>query len=94
MLLRPTVLATPAIAAAVAAKERNKLSGIRQGELQLRQEEEDRYKKIDAQLLRDAEKRAKDAKKEAEAEAKEKAKLKASGITNAPTLETIPPLED
>ena len=94
MLLRPTVLATPAIAAAVAAKERNKLSGIRQGELQLRQEEEDRYKKIDAQLLKDAEKRAKDAKREAEKETKEKAKLKSAGITNAPTLETIPPLED
>ena len=94
MLLRPTVLATPAIAAAVAAKERNKLSGIRQGELQLRQEEEDRYKKIDAQLLKDAEKRAKDAKREAEKETKEKAKLKSAGVTNAPTLETIPPLED
>jgi general secretion pathway protein D len=94
MLLRPTVLATPEIAADVARKERDKLSGVKQGELQLRQEEEDRYKKIDAQLLKDAEKRAKDAKKEAEKAAKDKAKLRSLGVTNAPTLQTIPPVED
>jgi general secretion pathway protein D len=94
MLLRPTVLATPEIAAAVATRERNKLSGVKQGELQLRNEEEDRNKKIEAQLVKQAEERAKRAKKEAEKEAKEKAKLRSSGVTNAPTLQNIPPLEE
>jgi type II secretory pathway component GspD/PulD (secretin) len=93
MLLRPTVLPTPEIAAVVATRERNRLSGVKQGELQLRNEEEDRDKKIEAELLKEAEARAKKAKKEAEKEAKEKAKLKSIGITNAPTLENIPPLE-
>ena len=94
MLLRPTVLATPELAAEVATREKNKLSGIKQGEWQLRSEEEDRYKAIEAQMLKDAADRARAAKKEAEKETKEKAKLKASGITNAPTLQSIPPLEE
>jgi general secretion pathway protein D len=94
MLLRPTVLATPEIAAAVARTERDKLSGVKQGELQLRLEEEDRNKAIEAQLLKEAEARAKKAKKEAEKADKEKAKLKSAGITNAPTIQSIPPLED
>jgi hypothetical protein len=88
------VLATPELAAEVATRERNKLSGIKQGEWQLRSEEEDRYKAIEAEMLKDAADRARNAKKEAEKEAKEKAKLKSSGITNAPTLQSIPPLEE
>jgi general secretion pathway protein D len=91
MLLRPTVLPTPEIAADVATRERDKLAGVKQGEWELRNEEADRYKKIEAELLKDAEKRAKKAKKEAD----EKAKHKPSGIeTNAPTIKNIPALED
>jgi general secretion pathway protein D len=91
MLLRPSVLPTPEIAAEVARRERDKLAGVKQGEWELRNEETDRNKKIEEQLLKDAEKRAKKAKKEAD----EKAKLKPSvSETNAPTIKSIPALED
>jgi general secretion pathway protein D len=92
MLLRPTVLATPEIAAAVAKIERNKLSGVKQGELQLRNEEEDRNTKIEAELAKEAEARAKKAKKQAEKDAKQH--KSSDTITNAPTIQSIPPLDE
>ncbi len=65
MLMRPTVLTNPAIAAVVARQERNKLSGVKQAELDIRHEEEARNAQIDAELARDAARRAAKAKKEA-----------------------------
>jgi general secretion pathway protein D len=92
MLMRPTVLPTPELAAIVATKERNLLSGVKQAELEIRHEEEDRNAAIEAELVKDAAKRAEKAKKEA----KEKAKNPPpAGVTNAPTtIDAIPALED
>jgi general secretion pathway protein D len=59
MLMRPTVLPTPAIAAVVATTERNKLSGVKAAELEIREEESDRYKALEAQMAKDAARRAK-----------------------------------
>jgi general secretion pathway protein D len=87
MLMRPTVLPTPAAAALVATTERNKLSGVKQAELEIRQEEETRNANIEAQLARDAAKRAKDA-------AKKKKKLDMNSNTNGPSINSIPPVED
>jgi general secretion pathway protein D len=86
MLMRPTVLPTPAAAALVATTERNKLSGVKQAELEIRQEEEARNAAIEAQLARDAAKRAKEAAK--------KRKTDNSFNTNAPSINSIPPVED
>jgi hypothetical protein len=65
MLMRPTVLPTPGIGRRCGDEERNKLSGVKQAELEIRQEEEDRNAAIEAELLKDAAKRAEKAKKEA-----------------------------
>jgi type II secretory pathway component GspD/PulD (secretin) len=65
MLMRPTVLPTPEKAAIVATEERNKLSGVKQAELEIRQEEEDRNAAIEAEMAKEAEKRAEKARKEA-----------------------------
>ncbi len=86
MLMRPTVLPTPAAAALVATTERNKLSGVKQAELEIREEEESRNAAIEAQLARDAAKRAKEA-----------AKQRKPGYdfdTNAPSINSIPAIED
>ncbi len=55
VLIRPTVLPTPEIAAKFATEERNRLSGVKQGERDLRIEEEERYRKIEEQLKNDDE---------------------------------------
>ena len=83
MLMRPTVLTNPAIAAVVARQERNKLSGVKQAELDIRHEEEERNAQIEAELAKDAARRAEKAKKEA---------AKHRGSTNAPV--TVPALEE
>jgi general secretion pathway protein D len=85
MLMRPTVLTNPAIAAVVARKERNKLSGVKQAELDIRHEEEARNAQIEAELARDAARRAEKAKKDA---AKHRGRS-----TNAPAV-TIPPSDE
>jgi general secretion pathway protein D len=85
MLMRPTVLPTPAAAALVATQERNKLSGVKQAELEIRQEEESRNAKIEAELKKEAEKRAKDAAKHRKAEGFD---------TNGPAINSIPPVEE
>lgn len=55
VLIRPTVLPTPEIASKFAAEERDRLSGVKQGERDLRIEEEERYRKIEEQLQKDEE---------------------------------------
>jgi general secretion pathway protein D len=86
MLMRPTVLKSPAEAALVATAERNKLSGVKQAELEIRHEEEARNASIEAQLARDAARRAKEAAK--------KKKTDNSFNTNGPSINSIPPVED
>jgi general secretion pathway protein D len=67
VLIRPTVLPTPEIASKFASEERNRLSGVKQGERDLRIEEEERYRKIEEELRKDDEIRkareARDAKR-------------------------------
>jgi general secretion pathway protein D len=67
VLIRPTVLPTPEVASKFAAEERNRLSGVKQGERDLRVEEEERYRRIEEELRKDDEIRkareARDAKK-------------------------------
>jgi general secretion pathway protein D len=55
VLIRPTVLPTPEIASKFATEERNRLSGVKQGERDLRIEEEERYRKIEEELKNDDE---------------------------------------
>ncbi len=50
VMLRPTVLPTPEAAALVAATERDKLSGVKQGEFEIREMERKRQEKIDAEM--------------------------------------------
>ncbi len=50
VLLRPTVLPTPEGAALVAATERDKLSGVKQGEFEIREEERKRNEALDAEM--------------------------------------------
>jgi general secretion pathway protein D len=85
MLMRPTVLPTPEVAAVVATEERNKLSGVKQAELEIRQDEAERNLKIEQELAKDAAK----AKKAAE-----KNNSSQENTNNLPSISTIPPLED
>lgn len=86
MLMRPTVLPTPAAAALVATRERNKLSGVKQAEYEIRQEEEKRNAAIEAELANEAAKRAKEAAKH---------KSHDENIdTNGPSINSIPPVEE
>jgi general secretion pathway protein D len=95
MLMRPTVLPTPELAAVVASEERNKLSGVKQAELEIRNEEARRNMKIEQDLARDA---ARDAAKEAEQARKEARKHKKGEAQDASTnripISSIPPIED
>ena len=59
VLLRPTVLPTPQDAALMATFERNKLSGVKQAELELREDERARWAAIEAQLKKDADQKKK-----------------------------------
>lgn len=90
MLMRPTVLRSPEIAAVVATEERNKLSGVKQAELEIRRDETRRNLKIEEDL-------AKEAAQEAEA-AKKAAKKRKSGTvdtsTNTIPISSIPAIED
>jgi general secretion pathway protein D len=90
MLMRPTVLANPEMAAIVATKERNKLAGVKQAELEIEHEQDARNAALEEEMLKDAETRAEKAKKAA----KERAKHHANDIiTNTPSIDAIPPLE-
>jgi general secretion pathway protein D len=90
MLMRPTVLPTPETAAIVATEERNKLSGVKQAERDIRKDEAKRNQQIELELARDAA-------KEAEAEKKAAKKHKPGTVdpsTNTIPITTIPALED
>ena len=50
VLLRPTVLPTPEAAALVAGTERDKLSGVKQGEFEIREMERKRQEQLDAEM--------------------------------------------
>ena len=54
VLIRPTVLETPELAALTASEERDKLLGVKQAELDLRKEEQENYKKIEKELEKQA----------------------------------------
>ena len=58
--------------------------------MEIEHEQDARNKQLEAEMLKDVERRAEKARKEA----KEKAKHASSNtITNGPTIESIPPLE-
>ncbi len=95
MLMRPTVLTNAEMAAIVATEERDKLAGVRAAELDIEHEQDDRNAALEKEMLRDAEKRAEKKKQEAKKEAEENAKHKHQNTdTNAPTIQSIPPLEN
>lgn len=50
ILIRPTVLETPEAAAITATQEKNKLSGIREGEMEVMMDEQDRYRKSEKKI--------------------------------------------
>jgi general secretion pathway protein D len=85
MLMRPTVLRTPDIAAIVATEERKKLSGVVAAELEIRLEEEARNKKIDAEMAKEAARRIEKAKKEAKKHHDHDI-FSTDGATNAPSI--------
>jgi len=90
MLMRPTVLPTPEVAAVVAREERNKLSGVKQAELEIRKDEAQRNYKLERQMAQQAE-------KEAEMAKKEQAKHKPGTVdtsTNTVPISSIPAVED
>jgi general secretion pathway protein D len=91
MLMRPTVLPTPEIAAVVATEERNKLSGVKQAELEIRNDETRRNLKLEEEMQAETAKETERAAKEAKKEAK---KHKSSVTqTNIP-ISSIPGVED
>jgi general secretion pathway protein D len=87
MLMRPTVLPTPELAAVVATTERNRLSGVKAAEWEIREDEKKRNAKIEHEM-------AVQEKKDAEQEAKEARKNQKTGETNTVPLSSIPALED
>jgi general secretion pathway protein D len=50
ILMRPTVLPTPESAALVAASEKDKMSGVKQAEFEIRESERKRQEAIDAEM--------------------------------------------
>ncbi len=71
VLIRPTVLETPEIAALTAQEERDKMTGVKAAELDLRQEEKERYDKIQKQLDKEAERDQRKLEREEDKKAKE-----------------------
>ena len=63
VLIRPTVLRTPELAADYAREERNKMSGVKQAELDFRADEAERNAAIEAELRKEQAARDKAAKK-------------------------------
>jgi general secretion pathway protein D len=90
MLLRPTVLPTPEIAAVVATEERNKLSGVKQAELEIRTDEARRNLKIEQDMAKEAAKEAEQAKKEA----RKHRSGEVDTSTNTIPISSIPAIED
>jgi len=94
MLMRPTVLPTPEIAAVVATEERNKLSGIKQAELEIRADETKRNLRIEHEMAVQAAKEAEKAKKAAQKAAKYQKAGAIDTSTNTIPISTIPAIED
>jgi general secretion pathway protein D len=94
MLMRPTVLPTPEVAAMVATDERNKLPGVKQAELLIRKDETARNYKIERELADEREKEAAFARKVAEKALKDKKHGKVDTSTNTIPISTIPAIED
>ncbi len=65
VLIRPTVLPTPSAAAVFATEERDKMSGVKKAELEIREDERKSNEKVEAEMRKDAAKRAKKAKNDA-----------------------------
>ena len=65
VLMRPTVLKTPEIAARAATEQRNRMAGVKQAELDIRADEDARNAAANKALLRDEAKKAKNAGKPA-----------------------------
>jgi general secretion pathway protein D len=61
VLMRPTVLKTPEIAAQVATEQRNQMAAVKQAELDIRKDEDNRNDKANKELLRDEARKAKQA---------------------------------
>jgi general secretion pathway protein D len=86
MLMRPTVLPTPEVAAVVAPEERNKLSGVKEAEYEIRHEEAERNKKLERKLATEQEAEARQAAKEA--------RKHPHDSTNSIPIDSIPAIED
>ena len=91
MLMRPTVLPTPEIAAVVATEERNKLSGVKQAELEIRNEEARRNLKIEEDMARQA---AREVRKRRRRPPKSGRPGQVDASTNTIPISSIPALED
>jgi type II secretory pathway component GspD/PulD (secretin) len=63
VLIRPTVLRTPQIAARVATEERDRMAGVKQAELEIRKDEDDRNAKANQEILKKEAKKAAQAQK-------------------------------
>jgi len=61
VLMRPTVLKTPEIAAKVATEQRDQMAAVKQAELAIRKDEDARNDKANKELLQDEAKKAKQA---------------------------------
>jgi general secretion pathway protein D len=90
MLMRPTVLPTPEVAAIVATEERNKLSGVKQAEWEIRNDEAKRNLKIEEDMAKQA---AKDE-AAAEKEARKHKNGEPDPSTNTIPINSIPAIED
>ena len=82
VLIRPTVLPTPGDAAMFATEARDQMSGVKQAEISLREEERKRNEKIEAELSKEAASKAR------------KAKAKRSDANAGDTVESVPHWDD
>lgn len=89
IMLQPKVLPTPQVAAKVAAVERNKLSGVKQAELEIREDERKRNEQIETQLRKEEEQRQKE--RQERIKKGEVVPQYTPGVTN---IDDIPPIED
>jgi general secretion pathway protein D len=90
MLMRPTVLPTPEVAAVVATQERDKLSGVKEAEYEIRREETSRNRKLERDLEKEKAMDEERAKKDAK-------KYKNGNVdpgTNTFSIQSIPAIED
>lgn len=94
MLMRPTVLPNPEVAAVVATEERNKLAGVKAAEWEIREDEAKVNMKLEQQMVQQAAKDAAEAKKAAEKAAKRQKGGEIDTSTNIIPFNTVPGVED